>query len=51
MDVWIPAHSNDRNEDAVLVWYKKTDTFKGGKVDAVYYSNINGLKDGKINYV
>jgi ketosteroid isomerase-like protein len=51
VDVWLPVHSNDKNEDAVLVWYKEIDTYKNGKVDSNHYSEINGLKDGKINYV
>jgi hypothetical protein len=51
IDVWLPFHSNDKNEDAVLVWYKEIDTYKNGKVDSSYYSNINGLKDGKINFI
>jgi len=51
IDVWIPVHSNDKNEDAVLVWYKEIDTHKDGKVDSAYYSDINGLKDGKIDFI
>ena len=51
MDVWLPVHSNDKNEDAVLVWYKEIDTYKSGKVDSAYYNDINGIKDGKINFV
>jgi hypothetical protein len=51
MDVWIPVHSDDRNEDAVLAWYKETDTYKNGKVDSVYFSDINGLKNGKIDFI
>ena len=51
IDVWMPVHSNDKNEDAVLVWYKEIDTYKSGKVDSNYYSDINGLKDGKINFI
>jgi len=51
IDVWLPVHSNDKNEDAVLVWYKEIDTYKSGKVDSAYYNDINGIKDGKINFV
>jgi len=51
MDVWIPVHSNDKNEDAVLVWYKEIDTYKGGKIDSSYYNDINGIKEGKINFI
>jgi ketosteroid isomerase-like protein len=51
MDAWLPVHSNDKNEDAVLVWYKEIDTDKSGKIDSTYYGDINGLKDGKINFI
>jgi hypothetical protein len=51
MDVWLPVHSNDKNEDAVLVWYKEIDTYKSGKIDSIYYNDINGIKDGKIDFV
>ena len=43
--------SNDKNEDAVLVWYKEIDTDKSGKIDSTYYGDINGLKNGKINFI
>src|SRR5215813_2070131 len=51
MDVWVPVHADDKNEDAVLTWYKETDIYKTGKVDSTYYHDINGVKDGKINFV
>ena len=34
----------------LLTWYKEIDTYKTGKVDSAYYHDINGIKDGKINY-
>ena len=49
VDVWIPLHSEDKNEDWVCVWYKETDTHKNGKVDSAYYEDDNMLdKNGKI---
>jgi ketosteroid isomerase-like protein len=51
MDVWEPVHADDKNEDAVLAWYKETDTYKNGKVDSVYYHDINGIKNGKITFI
>jgi len=51
MEVWVPVHSDDKNEDAVLAWYKETDTYKNGKVDSMYYHDINGVKDGKITFI
>jgi len=48
---WMPVHADDKNEDAVLAWYKETDTYKNGKVDSVYFHDINGIKDGKINFI
>jgi hypothetical protein len=51
MDVWTPVHVDDKNEDAVLTWYKETDTHKNGKVDSVYYHDVNGIKNGKITFI
>jgi ketosteroid isomerase-like protein len=51
MDVWTPVHADDKNEDAVLAWYKETDTYKNGKVDSVYFHDINGIKNGKITFI
>lgn len=51
MDVWIPTHFNDKNDDWVSVWYKETDTYKNGKVDSAYYQDDNLIKNGKIVYV
>ena len=53
MDVWMPVHADDKNEDgnAVLVWYKEIDTYKNGKIDSSYFHDINGIKDGKIDFL
>jgi len=51
MGVWEPVHADDKNQDAVLVWYKEIDTYKNGKIDSGNYHEINGVKDGKITFV
>jgi ketosteroid isomerase-like protein len=51
MGVWEPVRADDKNVDAVLVWYKEIDTYKNGKVDSADYHEINGVKDGKITFV
>jgi ketosteroid isomerase-like protein len=51
MDVWEPVHSDDKNDDAVLTWYKEIDTYKNGKIDSTYYHDINGVKNGKITFI
>jgi len=50
-DAWIPVHADDKNGDAVLTWYKETDTYKNGKVDSIYFHDINGIKDGKVDFL
>ena len=51
MGVWEPVHSQDKGDDAVLVWYSETDTYKNGKVDSADYHEVNGVKDGKITFI
>jgi ketosteroid isomerase-like protein len=51
MNVWMPVHADDKNGDAVLAWYTETDTYKNGKVDSMYFHDINGIKDGKIDFI
>jgi len=51
VDVWLPTHFNDKNDDWVSVWYKETDTYKTGRVDSAYYEDDNLLKNGRIVYV
>jgi len=48
MQAWQKMYSNDHKEGHVIAWYKEIDTFKSGKVDSAYYSDINRVKDGKI---
>jgi hypothetical protein len=51
VDAWMPVHSNDKNEDWVLVWYKEIDTYKTGKIDSAYYHDDNMIdKNGKIAF-
>jgi len=50
IDAWMPVHSNDRNEDFVLVWEKDYNTDKNGKVDSMGYHNVYQLKNNKIAY-
>jgi hypothetical protein len=52
MDVWVPVRADDKSGgDAVLAWYKEIDTYKNGKMDSAYFHDINGIKDGKINFI
>jgi ketosteroid isomerase-like protein len=48
MQGWQKMYATDRKEGYVVTWYKETDTYKTGKVDAGYYHDINQVKDGKI---
>ena len=48
MDVWLKNHAVKDSMDYINVWYKEIDTYKTGKVDAAYYEDDNGLKNGKI---
>ncbi len=48
MDVWLKNHSVKDSMDYINVWYKEIDTYKTGRVDSANYSDVNGLKNGKI---
>ncbi|MES1215913.1 MAG: hypothetical protein ABUT20_10375 [Bacteroidota bacterium] len=50
MQAWRKMYSTDKKEGSVVTWYKEIDTYKTGKVDSAYYSDINMLKDGKISW-
>lgn len=50
MDAWRKMYAADKKEPSVVVWYKEIDTYKSGKADSAYYSDINLLKNGKIAY-
>ena len=50
MQVWKKLYEPNKKEAAILTWYKEIDTYKTGRVDSAYYHDINGIKDGKINY-
>lgn len=48
MDVWLKNHSVKDSMDYINVWYKEIDTYKTGRVDSANYSDVNGLKNGKV---
>ena len=48
VDAWIPVHSNDKNEDWVLVWGKDYNTNKTGKVDSTGSHSYWQIKNNKI---
>ncbi len=50
MQVWKKMYEPNKKDAAILTWYKEIDTYKTGRVDSGYYHDINGIKDGKINY-
>ncbi len=50
IDAWMPIHSNDRNEDFVLVWERDYYTGKGGHMDSLGYHNVYQVKNNKISY-
>ncbi len=50
MQVWKKLYEPNKKDAAILTWYKEIDTYKTGKVDSAYYHDINGIKDGKINF-
>ena len=50
MQVWKKMYEPNKKDAAILTWYKEIDTYKTGRVDSAYYHDINGIKDGKINY-
>jgi ketosteroid isomerase-like protein len=49
IDVWMPVHLNDRNEDYVLVWGKDYNTSKTGKVDSTSGHSYWQIKNNKIS--
>jgi hypothetical protein len=50
MQVWKKMYEPNKKETAILTWYKEIDTYKTGRVDSGYYHDVNGIKDGKINF-
>lgn len=48
MNVWLKNHSVKDGMDYINVWYKEIDTYKTGRVDSANYSDVSGLKNGKI---
>ncbi len=50
MHAWQKMYAADKKEPHVVVWYTEIDTYKDGRVDSADYHDINGIKDGKINW-
>jgi len=50
MQVWKKMYEPNKKDAAIVTWYKEIDTYKTGKVDSGYYHDINGIKDGKLNF-
>jgi ketosteroid isomerase-like protein len=48
VDGWMSVHSNDKNEDYVLVWAKDITTDKTGKVDSMRGHSYWQIKNDKI---
>lgn len=48
---WIPVHSNDKNEDWVLIWAREIRTSKKGKTDSSDLHEIWRSKNGKFDIV
>jgi ketosteroid isomerase-like protein len=50
MHAWTKSHFIDKNTDVITVWYTEIDTYKDGRIDSAYWSDINMIKDGKISW-
>jgi hypothetical protein len=50
IDACMAVHSNDKNEDWVLIWDKSVTTDNKGKVDSVGGHSYWMIKDGKIAF-
>ena len=50
MQVWKKLYEPNKKDAAILTWSTEIDTYNTGKVDSGYYHDINGIKDGKINF-
>jgi ketosteroid isomerase-like protein len=49
LDGWMSVHSNDKNEDYVLVWGKDYNTDKTGKLDSMRGHSYWQIKNDKIS--
>jgi hypothetical protein len=47
---WHKMYASDKKEGHVVTWYKETDVYKNGKIDSATYHDINGIKNGKIDW-
>lgn len=50
MYAWQKMYAVDKKEANVVTWYKEIDTYKDGRVDSATYHDINGIKNGKIEW-
>lgn len=50
MEAWHKMYEPTKKDALVMTWYKEIDTYKTGKVDSGYYHDVNGIKNGRINY-
>jgi len=50
MQGWKKMYSPDHKEGHIVTWYKEIDIYKNGKADSAYYSDINRVTNGKINW-
>jgi hypothetical protein len=46
---WLPVHSNDKNEDWVLIWAREIRTSNKGKTDSSDLHEIWHVKNGKFD--
>ncbi len=50
MEVWTKNHSVKDSMDYIITWYKEIDTYATGRIDSAKYSDINGIRNGKVVY-
>ncbi len=50
MYAWRKMYAADLKESNVVTWYKEVSTYKDGRVDSAMYHDINGVKNGKIEW-
>ena len=47
-DGWMPIHTNDKNDDYVLVWYREYETNMAGKIDSTRGHAYFQIKNNKV---
>ena len=50
MQGWHKMYEPEKKDAYIVTWYKEIDTYKTGRVDSVYYHDINQVKNGKISW-